>query len=131
MRPSRLFYYYALVSVICLAPVVGFVILHLSKTEAVLNETEAEAEVEVDSPGPTEWTFPIVTVTVFLCLQTFISYGIQDAFGNLLTTFSVLGPVHFLKTTGVALTALYWTSSSVGRFTGQYFVLRFPNTINT
>jgi len=52
-------------------------------------------------------------------MLSLLQFGTQQTYSNLITTFSVLGPLHFTETEGVYISSLFWTFLCFGRLAGR------------
>lgn len=58
-----------------------------------------------------------------MCIVNFLIYGVQETYGNMLTTFAVLGPLNMSKVNGVYLATAFWVSMCAGFLNGELDLL--------
>lgn len=113
---TTIYYYYIIMAALVALPAFAFLGIYLTNKNVKAKEKEIT---RCEPLPPKELPASLTLVLALLFLQSILYFGIQDAYGNLLATFAVLGPLDLTKTTGVYLTSLFWTSMCVGRLNGK------------
>ena len=65
---------------------------------------------------------PFLISLAALMLLNLVMSGVQSAYGNMLMTFVVLGPLQMSKTSGVVITSISGASKCLGNLTGAYLI---------
>ena len=113
---THVHFYYVIMALVLSIPALSFFMLFFKRDKS--NAKAHDDTKKSDSLAVRDCTFPLVTTCTLMFLQCLIYFGTQDTYSNLLTTFSVLGPLGMTKTQGVYLTSLFWASMCFGRLNG-------------
>ncbi|XP_067944216.1 sodium-dependent glucose transporter 1A-like isoform X2 [Watersipora subatra] len=113
---THVHFYYIIIALLLAVPAISFFMLYFKRDKSQRHTKEDESNSE--SLTLSDCSIPLVSAISLLFLQCLLYFGIQDTYSNLLTTFSVLGPLSMTKPRGVYLTSLFWASMCIGRING-------------
>lgn len=117
LRDSSIWYYYIIMATLSAIPAMSFLLLHCTKDSISICDIRQKRE---EPLYMADMATPLGAAVLLLFMQSFLYFGILDAYSNLITSFAVLGPLHLSKTEGVYLASLFWGSNCIGRFIGKY-----------
>ena len=113
---TNVFYMYLISGLILAIPGVGFIILYAkSGPSQPTSDPGSESLRSVWSNTSAR----ILVALLLVCLMNLLVVGSQDAYGDMLLTYAVLGPLSMSKASGTYLTTVYWAATSFGNLNGK------------
>ncbi|KAF6031264.1 hypothetical protein EB796_010500 [Bugula neritina] len=113
---THVYFYYIIIGVISCIPATLFCIQYRRSGLPIRNAKPSSSQ--SDSMSFKDCSAPLSLTLIFMFMLSLLQFGTQQTYSNLITTFSVLGPLHLTETKGVYISSLFWTLLCFGRLAG-------------
>ena len=113
---THVIYLYLISGFILAIPGIGFIILYVKSGPSQPRSDPGSESLR------SVWSNTSARIRVALLLVCFLNLlviGSQDAYGDMLLTYAVLGPLSMSKASGTYLTTVYWAAMSFGNLNGE------------
>lgn len=98
-------------------------ILHIGV--CIISPTEDESPKDISKTGNSERSFLfMIFLVMFTFVIFFVTAGIEIAYGQTLTLFSVKGPLHLTTVRGSYITSAFWAAFTVARLSSVFLSMK-------
>jgi len=115
---THVYFYYIIIGVIACIPATLFCIQYCRSGLPIRNAKPSSSQSDLVSFR--DCSAPLSLSLIFMFMLSLLQFGTQQTYSNLITTFSVLGPLHLTETEGVYISSLFWTLLCFGRLAGRF-----------
>jgi len=125
---THVYFYYIIMGVILCIPAALFCIQHRRSGLPVRN-TKSDSS-QTGSMSFRNCSAPFSITLIFMFMLSLVQFGSQQTYSNMITTFSVVGPLHFTETEGVYISSLFWAFLCFGRLAGRFAETHFISYVS-